>query len=121
MEDESIMKKSLLMTIILPTAVCAILILGIFIGRSFAGHRFEISKGQSTETTVEWASDGKLNINLATSEMLQILPGIGPSLAQRIIDYREENGPFTNIEELKNVSGIGNATFNKIKDYVMVD
>src|SRR4051812_30618342 len=59
-----------------------------------------------------------VNINTATREQLDALPGIGPVKSQAIIDYRNKNGRFKSIEELKNVPGIGDATFAKIKDDV---
>lgn len=59
-----------------------------------------------------------ISINSANKEQLCTLPGIGPSLAQRIIDYRNNIGSFLNIEDIKNVSGIGDAKFNKIKQYI---
>ena len=62
-----------------------------------------------------------LNLNTATLEQLEALPGIGPALAQRIIDYREERGGFTTIEEIMQVSGIGQATFAKFKDLITVE
>ena len=62
----------------------------------------------------------KVNINTANLEKLQTLPGIGESLAQRIIDYREQNGNFKAIDDLKNVSGIGESKFNNIKDKIYV-
>jgi len=62
----------------------------------------------------------KVNINTATSEQLQTLPGIGESIANRIITYRKENGKFSKIEDLTNVSGIGDAKFNNIKSYIFV-
>ena len=62
----------------------------------------------------------KVNINTATSEKLQSLPGIGESIANRIITYRKENGKFSKIEDLTNVSGIGDSKFNNIKSYVFV-
>lgn len=61
-----------------------------------------------------------VDINTAGSEELQTLNGIGPSYAQRIIKYRTEKGLFQKIEDIKNVSGIGEATFNKIKDSITV-
>ena len=66
--------------------------------------------------------EGKLmiNINTATEEQLQELAGIGDSIAKRIVDYRKENGKFNSIEDIKNVSGIGDAKFNKIKDNICV-
>ena len=57
-----------------------------------------------------------MNINTANQSELDRLPGIGPSLAERIIEYREENGNFKNIEDLQNVKGIGDAKFADIKD-----
>jgi len=61
-----------------------------------------------------------VNINTALSTELQTLNGIGPSKAQAIIDYRNQNGPFQKIEDIQNVSGIGDATFNNIKDFITV-
>lgn len=61
-----------------------------------------------------------ININTATLEELDSLPGIGPTIAQRIIDYRNKNGPFNTIEDIMNVSGIGPATFDEIKDLITV-
>lgn len=63
---------------------------------------------------------GKVNINTATAEELDTLPGIGPAIAQRIIEYRQTNGPFQSIEEIKNVSGIGDKLFEKLKDLITV-
>ena len=61
-----------------------------------------------------------MNINEAMQTELEQLPGIGPSLATRIIEYREQNGKFNNVEDLQNVKGIGDAKFNDIKDKVTV-
>jgi len=63
---------------------------------------------------------GKININTAGSSELQQLPRIGPKVAQRIIDYREKNGKFTRIEELMKVRGIGEKTFEQLKDRITV-
>ncbi len=62
----------------------------------------------------------KVNINTATAAELETLPRIGPALAQRIIEYRTDNGPFGSIEEIKNVKGIGQATFEQLKDEITV-
>ena len=63
----------------------------------------------------------KVNINTASREELESLPKIGPVLGQRIIDYRQRYGKFTSIDELTNVSGIGNATLQKLRDLITVD
>ena len=65
-------------------------------------------------------SPQKIDINWAEPWLLEALPGIGEVLAQRIVDYRSGNGPFRRIEDLLQVSGIGPATFESIKDYITV-
>ena len=62
----------------------------------------------------------KININTATIEELQKLPGVGESMAKKIIAYRIQNGKFTKIEDIKNVNGIGEAKFNNIKEFIIV-
>ena len=74
------------------------------------------AQGSSKSTT----SNAKVNINTATQEELDTLPGIGPSIASKIIDYREQNGKFNSIEEIKEVSGIGDAKYEKIKDSITI-
>lgn len=64
--------------------------------------------------------DGLLDINLASIEDLTTLPGIGPVLAQRIVDYREQNGRFSSVEELRNISGIGEKRLSAILEYITV-
>jgi len=61
-----------------------------------------------------------VNINKATQTELETLPGIGPAMALRIIEHREENGNFENIEDIKNVKGIGDAKFENIKNNICV-
>ncbi len=60
----------------------------------------------------------KTNINKDDEEGLQLIKGIGSTIAKAIVSYRSTNGTFGRIEDLKKVNGIGNATFEKIKDYV---
>lgn len=63
----------------------------------------------------------KVNINTADKEALSSLPGVGPVTAERIIEYREKNEPFKNIEEVTKIKGIGEKTFQKIKDLIVVE
>lgn len=63
---------------------------------------------------------GKININIATVEEIDKLPGIGKIIAKRIIEYREENNGFKQIEELKKIKGITEKKFEKIKKYIEV-
>lgn len=58
------------------------------------------------------------NINLMTEEEFSQLPGIGPTISKRIVEYRNENGNFEKIEDIMKVEGIGEGKFNKIKDYI---
>ena len=64
--------------------------------------------------------DNKININTATQAELEEITGIGPSLAQKIIEYRESNGKFKDIEELKNVYGIGDKKFESMKSQITI-
>lgn len=66
------------------------------------------------------ANSGKININQADSIALQEIPGVGPATADKIIQYREANGRFQTIEDIRNVSGIGDKTFEKMKDKICV-
>jgi competence protein ComEA len=66
------------------------------------------------------AATGPVNLNTATVADLDSLPRIGPAMAQRIVDFRTANGKFTSIDELRNVVGIGEKTFDGLKDLVTV-
>jgi competence protein ComEA len=72
-------------------------------------------------TQPEPSTGAVVNINTATLAQLDTLPGIGPAISQRIIDYRQKIGGFKNIEQIKDVSGIGDATFDKIKDAIIIE
>jgi competence protein ComEA len=64
------------------------------------------------------AGDGKVNVNQADATQLALLPRVGPAVAQRILDYRQANGPFKTLEDLMLVRGIGERTFELLKPHV---
>lgn len=80
----------------------------------------EVARIVSTESPVQVPIRGKININRASLNELDTLKGIGPALAQRIIDYRKEQGPFASIEEITEVKGIGPALLEKICNDITV-
>ncbi|MBQ2774494.1 MAG: helix-hairpin-helix domain-containing protein [Clostridia bacterium] len=83
----------------------------------------ESSSSLSNDKTPDTISDtptGKVNINTASLLQLMTIDGIGETKAQAIVDYREEHGRFTTIQEITSVKGIGEKTFEKIKDNICV-
>ncbi len=75
---------------------------------------------KNTTNSPNKGGDQKVDINQANQSELETLPGIGESIANRIIEYRNQNGKFQNIEEIQNVKGIGNSKYNNIKDKITV-
>ena len=71
--------------------------------------------------SVQRSSDFRVNINTADAAALETLPGIGPTLAQRILDYRQVHGPFVRAEDIMEVAGIGKATFEKLSDHIRTE
>ncbi len=74
----------------------------------------------SVQETRPAASAPAINVNSATVAQLESLPGIGPSMAQRIVSYREKNGPFKKLEDLMNIQGIGEKSFLKLRPLLTV-
>lgn len=110
------------------TLVFAAFIAGLFLGRNFNRQPVQIQPLPAVTAAAvpplslmtEPTAPSIININTATVEEIQVLPGIGPLLAQRIVEYREENGPFETNGELMNVSGIGEKKLEEIWDYITV-
>ena len=67
------------------------------------------------------AAGDKVNVNQASAEQIALLPRIGPSVAQRIVDFREANGPFKSIEDLMLVRGVGEKTFELLEPYLSLE
>lgn len=80
----------------------------------------ETTSSETVKETKTIKTETKVNINTATQTQLETLPGIGPSTAQKILAYRKEKGKFKTIEEIKEVNGIGESKFNKIKDFIHI-
>jgi competence protein ComEA len=64
---------------------------------------------------------GKLNLNTASDEQLQLLPGVGPAKSERILEYRQKNGKFRRVQDLRRVKGFGQKTLKKLAPYLAVD
>jgi competence protein ComEA len=79
-----------------------------------------VSRASSHAEKLTSPGQGTVNINAATAEDLQKLPGVGPSYALRILQFRKDNGPFTNPEQLMDVSGIGEKKFEKMRPFVRI-
>lgn len=81
----------------------------------------EIMKGGDNEDPDELLPGDKVNVNTADLEELCRLPGVGETIGQRIIDYREENGDFTSADELDEVEGIGETTLENMRTYIALE
>jgi competence protein ComEA len=79
------------------------------------------ASGARAATSASLAPGAKLNLNTATAAQLDALPGIGPAYAQRILDYRERNGPFRTVQQLRDARLIPNATYERLKDRLAVE
>ena len=120
------MKKGYQLILVI-TLSFVFLIGGIFLGRRTINGTLSIETGKQNKFTPENPSvsdalgDGKININYAGVDELTLLPGIGETLAERIIAYREVNGKFDNVNDLMNVEGIGEGKLSQILKYITVE
>ncbi|TKH16024.1 hypothetical protein FC678_00960 [Peribacillus simplex] len=90
------------------------------IGEEVTGDLENIQVGSSGDAATKGASGGLVNLNTATQEDLETLTGIGPSKANSILEYRETVGKFMEVDELKKVTGIGDKTFERLRDSISV-
>jgi len=97
-------------------AIRTIVLAALIVGAQtwLAAQKAQPAKGDSP------AAPALINLNTATAEQLESLPGIGPKVAARIIEYRQKNGPFKKIEDLMNVRGIGEKVFLRMKNRITV-
>ena len=107
------------------TVMFACVLLGVFWGRNMTRNYIPVSNITPSASDVSsqenHVNDGRININTATEQQLTLLPGIGNTIAKRIIEYRTENGDFNTVEDLMKVNGIGEKKFTQIEPYIMVN
>ena len=115
---------------IIITVIFICLTVAVSLAESGGSSTVTISAGQSEAaessaspvfSSPESSFQAPLNINTATEQELCSLPGIGEKLAERIIACRDENGPFSSIEEIMSVEGIGAKTYEELKNYITTD
>ena len=117
------MKNRGIFCLLLVCCICIAFACGLFIGRNFNHSPVQLTVLPTPTATLPDPSDPttptqKININSASLAQLQTLPGIGITLAQRIVDYRQQHGPFSSVGDLINVSGIGEGKLEAILDYI---
>lgn len=118
------MKKQGIYILLLITGLAAAFLLGFFVGRNQHQQPIRMESLTPTvsttvpDTTAAPRIEFPIDLNSATMEELMALPGIGEVLALRILKYREKNGPFTSVDDLSNVSGLGQKRLEELKDYI---
>ena len=119
------MKNPGITILLLTCGLCLAFTGGLFVGRNVNAAPVQISTVNPSPVPTDTSADSgsaeqRIDINTATAAQLEQLPGIGPSLAQKIIDYRDANGAFTSVGELLNVPGIGTGRLEDILSFITI-
>jgi competence protein ComEA len=101
------------------TRILMAAILGIAVSAAAVSAQNKATTPKAAATATATAA-APVNLNTATVEQLATIPGVGPRMAERIIDYRQKNGGFKKVEDLMNVSGVGEKSFLKMKPLITV-
>lgn len=121
--------KKVSLFLIVATLLCVAFTAGLFLGRAYGSEPLQILNAPDSNTdtgtaaaaaTIASGGQAVIDLNTATAAQLETLPGIGAVLAQRILDYREANGPFETISQLANVEGIGEKRLEAIAEYICI-
>lgn len=123
------MKKVLTHPVVIGLLMCAMFVCGVIWGRHSTTSVLKLKINKETERPYaeekeqpapsDYVIADKININDATVEVFAILPGLNQSLAEKIVAYRNEHGPFDSVDELRNVNGIGEKKLNAIRKYIV--
>jgi comEA protein len=101
------------------TRILMAAIVGIAVSAAAASAQNKATTPKAAATVTATAT-APVNLNTATAEQLATIPGVGPRMAERIVDYRQKNGGFKKVEDLMNVSGVGEKSFLKMKPLITV-
>lgn len=123
------MKKVFTHPVFIGLLMCVMFVCGVIWGRHSTTSILKLKINQTTEKPYaeekeqvnpsDYIIADKININDAPVEVFAILPGLNQSLAEKIVAYRDEHGPFQSVDELRNVNGIGEKKLNAIRKYIV--
>ncbi|MFI3174018.1 MAG: helix-hairpin-helix domain-containing protein [Bacillota bacterium] len=127
-ENQQMIQKKKIFSIIFVSIFFLLLLFGNYIEKKSTFHFGEVRTVaeadfifSSPQPLYLPGTHGAVDVNTASQAVLEVLPGVGPAIGERIIEYREEHGDFTSVEELTNVKGIGEKTLENMREFIIVD